>query len=54
MGLAVNSSIQYALIDMDKQSKDQTGKLIIASDRMIVFEEKVAKKTQANLLVWII
>ena len=44
VGLAVNSSIQYALIDMDKQSKDQTGKLIIASDRMIVFEEKVAKK----------
>ena len=44
VGLAVNPNIQYVQIDMDKQSVDDKGKYILASDRMIVLEEKAKKK----------
>ena len=44
VGLAVGKDIQYAVIDMDKQSEELNGKYIVAQDRIVALEKNIKKK----------
>ena len=46
VALAVGKDIQYAVVDMDKQSEELKGKYIIAVDRMAVLEKNAKKKCE--------